>query len=706
MRCKHCGSKMIFPDTRHKEFSTGKAIAGVVTVGLVGAAAGFIGKDIKGYRCSTCGMFSEELMNCGEESLIDSAVREAQRKGKSLSYERYREKYRGIEQVALVAAPINNYIPLPAANAQNKESDEDFVEDVTNTLNTSEDENIKHAYSYGKYVKGCPVFIETVTIEEGERADTLRMSIRNISNQTLRSVYFKVVAYDDVGDQVSECSCVYQGLSAAPGEYLPFDKTFDLKTEVAYKVTVDCEKAAFTDDSVWRKSEAPIVYDLPEYVELTPRNFPQYKYLTALLAENSNLQAGSKLYMPVFEADYRVCVCGSPAEEGTLCPTCHLSEESLQEYIDYNTLLEYRETLIKQTAQKRADVTSKLLTINQDNRYRRACSLMEKGTQADLEAAKEIFLSIGKYKDAQKLVKQCEQAAEDVKKKRIYDNAKALMLKRVPSIKDFEAAIMEFKKIPGWNDADEQIEICKKKIEELKAKAERERKEQERQAEIARQEEARRKKRNTVIGIATGIIGVAIIVAIILLNTFVWTPNKYNDAIDLYNAKKYVEAVAAFQDLGSYEDAETWVKKSKYEYIMSHKNNTDTTTYQYLCDLKQSSYKDSIQIYNTLYAWKIKLIANLSKTDKTNNIETAKRTDTVYIHILVEGGIPGETERIKSTTLWGQSVGWAQEETEYLTVRNGDAIYVTLKPNSYSERFDIKIICDGQIYTKRVSFTR
>ena len=52
MRCKYCGSQLIYPETQHKTFSTGKAVAGAVTFGVAGAAAGFIGKDQKGDRKS------------------------------------------------------------------------------------------------------------------------------------------------------------------------------------------------------------------------------------------------------------------------------------------------------------------------------------------------------------------------------------------------------------------------------------------------------------------------------------------------------------------------------------------------------------------------------------------------------------------------------------------------------------------------------
>ena len=77
MRCRYCGSKIIHPETQHKNFSTGKAVAGTVMFGVIGAAGGFIGKDVKGYKCGTCGAFQETAMDIGTESSINSAVNNA-----------------------------------------------------------------------------------------------------------------------------------------------------------------------------------------------------------------------------------------------------------------------------------------------------------------------------------------------------------------------------------------------------------------------------------------------------------------------------------------------------------------------------------------------------------------------------------------------------------------------------------------------------
>ena len=139
---------------------------------------------------------------------------------------------------------------------------------------------------------------------------------------------------------------------------------------------------------------------------------------------------------------------------------------------------------------------------------------------------------------------------EQEKKNAVYELAEE-------EIKSFhyEAAIKLFESISGWKDADGQLIACQKKIEEIKAKAEADRLEKERQAEIARKEAERIAKRNKKIAIITTPIVCAIIAFIIVLNTVIIPNNKYNDAIALMDAGNIVEAYEALVALDGYKDS-------------------------------------------------------------------------------------------------------------------------------------------------------
>ena len=550
MRCPHCGSRMIVPAADHKNFSVGKAVAGAVVAGPIGAAAGFIGKDIQGYRCNTCGAFSKTPMNAVDESLINTAVERAKNSGDRISYERLCSQYPGIEQIA--GAPKAAVGSDRSLEVETYEDEEDGWEEVSGP-------SVKRAYAPNKLVKGCPVLVEKVIIQKGTSEDLLALVVRNISGKTLRSVYFKVTVFDDVGDQITECSCVYQGLTAAPGVRLPEEKVFNLKTDVAYKLAIVCEKAAFTDDSVWRQSEEPVEYDLQEMLELTPGNFKEYKYLRILLSQNTHVDENASIFRPVFAPEYRICVCGTPVTDHEKCPVCGLSEEKLLAVIDYNALTECRRALIRENARKRADEMQAILEQAKEDTYNEAIRLKESKTRTGCEKAVQLFASLEDFKDAASQKALCEDKVKDY----IYDEAITMTRKRVPRQEDYLAAIQEFKKISGWKDADAQIENCQKKIEELKAEEERERQEaleRERQEELARIAAEKKKRLITVIAV---IIGAAALLFFILWQTVIAPSMAYNEAIALMDAGKYEEAIAAFEAMDGHKDSAAKIGECK-----------------------------------------------------------------------------------------------------------------------------------------------
>ena len=102
-----------------------------------------------------------------------------------------------------------------------------------------------------------------------------------------------------------------------------------------------------------------------------------------------------------------------------------------------------------------------------DSIYAAAIALMYTSTSnGDLESAALKFQSIPGYKDADKLAKQCIDKAKDY----IYDQAKTWI--GANTIFSYKNAIVELKRIPHWRDADDQVLICEKNLEELMNKNE------------------------------------------------------------------------------------------------------------------------------------------------------------------------------------------------------------------------------------------
>ena len=189
-----------------------------------------------------------------------------------------------------------------------------------------------------------------------------------------------------------------------------------------------------------------------------------------------------------------------------------------------------------------------------DGIYTRAKNAMSAAnTESAYKDAAHLFESVSEYQDSAVLAQSCYEKAEVARKDAVLAEGIAKMSGEV--ISNYESAIKLIESISGWKDADEKIYACQKKIEEIKAKAEAERLEKERQAEIARKEAERIAKRNKKIAIITTPIVCAVIAFIILLNTVIIPNRKYNDAIALMDAGNIVEAYEALIALDGYKDS-------------------------------------------------------------------------------------------------------------------------------------------------------
>lgn len=186
--------------------------------------------------------------------------------------------------------------------------------------------------------------------------------------------------------------------------------------------------------------------------------------------------------------------------------------------------------------------------------YSNAKSIMSTAkNESDYLDAARTFKSIPEFRDSKELAKECKEKAEISRKDFIYLSGKQQMANN--SIAGYESAIKYFESIPGWKDSGEQIEICKQKIEEMKAKEDAERLEKERKAEIERKEAERIAKRNKKIAMIATPIVCAIIAFVIVLDSVIIPSNKYKAAMELYNAGEYEEAFETFEALGGYKDS-------------------------------------------------------------------------------------------------------------------------------------------------------
>ena len=121
------------------------------------------------------------------------------------------------------------------------------------------------------------------------------------------------------------------------------------------------------------------------------------------------------------------------------------------------------------------------------------------------------------------------------------------------------------------------------------------------------------------------------------------------EAAEYAMSKKQYDKAVEWYNLANKTDE---VKNAKYQYVLSHKNSTDKTTYQYLRDLKWASYKDAGSIYEQLYKIHLEYVINDSPTDVTTHKTNFKYVSSyyggaIYVHVRLTGGYPDQTAWVK-----------------------------------------------------------
>ena len=174
MRCKYCGSNVIHPHTEHKVFSGKKAAAGAVMFGVVGAAAGMIGKDTKGYKCGSCGAFMESPMEMFTESSVNSAIRDAESGRDRSMYDYFKGQYPNIQANIPVAAPAAAAAATPVYEMQPTYLTRELKAQVS---------QLKHFYDQAIWYPDCPIFVEKVLVKAAEGSDVLSLIAWNQSKK-------------------------------------------------------------------------------------------------------------------------------------------------------------------------------------------------------------------------------------------------------------------------------------------------------------------------------------------------------------------------------------------------------------------------------------------------------------------------------------------------------------------------------------------
>ena len=109
-RCSNCGSLKVAEVTQNAGFSYGKALAGQIVFGPVGAVAGINGKERTVFQCQNCGQSSDHLMDDYFSDYIDSLIKS----GNQAQLASMKQSYSGIEWEARSTVASTAPVSAPA----------------------------------------------------------------------------------------------------------------------------------------------------------------------------------------------------------------------------------------------------------------------------------------------------------------------------------------------------------------------------------------------------------------------------------------------------------------------------------------------------------------------------------------------------------------------------------------------------------------
>lgn len=125
---------------------------------------------------------------------------------------------------------------------------------------------------------------------------------------------------------------------------------------------------------------------------------------------------------------------------------------------------------------------------------------------------------------------------------------------------------------------------------------------------------------------------------------------------DQYMAgKDYEKALSTYYVASDLKDNETVQEKinaAKFNYVKTYQDDRTAKVEEYMSDLMAVKYSGIQEIYDSYYAWHVKIVANTSESDYSTDVSSVSRKDTVYFHSILSGGEPSEHIMLYYEVIW------------------------------------------------------
>ncbi len=122
-----------------------------------------------------------------------------------------------------------------------------------------------------------------------------------------------------------------------------------------------------------------------------------------------------------------------------------------------------------------------------------------------------------------------------------------------------------------------------------------------------------------------------------------------------YENGEFENAIASYQTAMEMKDTDALqekINKCKFGYVKANQSKRTEQVETYMAELMSIKYPGIQEIYDTYYAWHVKIIANTTESDYSSDVTTISRHDTAYFHATLSGGEPSEEIELYYEVTW------------------------------------------------------
>lgn len=512
------------------------------------------------------------------------------------------------------------------------------------------------------YVEGSPVIIVAGALHKDNQTGGIfaQLKFKSIQDKAIKAIKVSFTTFDSFGNQLDE-----------PYEFQYLDLDIKRNDVFGNKIPVYFTNANVRSYSVQIKEVAFADGSFGEPTGTVYETLPQQKTLSDTLGNSElvkqyTLDVGNNhsKFEPITHKDLWLCACGEYNRIGEACHRCNAV---------YDNLVGFDLKKLEENMSERLAEEDRLAEISRKNLI--LAEGMQRFNSHRFEQAIEVFEKIPGWADADEMIVKCQNAitereekakaaaiAQKIREKKRKHRIKVaigilisllvvaaiaayIIFGYMPKLNtynqavslmesgSYEQAIRILNKVIEFKDSETQIENCNTAIKQRTY-----------DTAVSLMEDGSYEEAiqvfNQVIEFKDSETQIE------NCNTAI-KQRTYDTALSLMEDEAYQEAIALFEQIPDFLDSQEIVEayySVKYDYVKNHYNNTDTTTYSYLKELKSSKYLDSAELYDELYSWKATIVVNSKEYDFNTDKSSIKRGKPVYFNVKLSGGPPVATK--------------------------------------------------------------